>query len=349
MRIDRRNFILLAGGLHGATSNISQIDLWTQGDRGVHTYRIPALVETKKGTLIAIVDARHDSNRDLPGRISLVMRRSLDGGRTWQDSVTIRTVSEGGVGDPSLLVDRSNARIWCFHAFCPQSKPMGARVLEVHVITSDDDGLTWSAPRDLTPQLKDPSWMEMFLTSGTHVQTRRGRFLVPAAVRDATNQLTARNAYSDDHGKTWKSGPAIGPGTDESHFVELKDGTILQNMRSNGKRRAIARSTDGGVNFNGFTHDEALIDPSCNAGITTWGRLLVFTNAASTKREKLTMKISKDAGRTWSTGRVLHEGPAAYSTVIPLRGGGLGVLYERGERYAAERITFARIEKDWLS
>ena len=172
---------------------------------------------------------------------------------------------------------------------------------------------------------------------------------MPAAVRDATNQLTARNAYSDDHGKTWKIGPAIGPGTDESHFVELKDGTILQNMRSNGKRRAIARSTDGGVNFNGFTHDEALIDPSCNAGITTWGRLLVFTNAASTKREKLTMKISKDAGRTWSTGRVLHEGPAAYSTVIPLRGGGLGVLYERGERYAAERITFARIEKDWLS
>ncbi len=110
----------------------------------------------------------------------------------------------------------------------------------------------------------------------------------------------------------------------------------------------MARSTDGGVNFSAVSHDVALVDPSCNAGIVRAAKLLIFTNAASAKRERLTVKSSKDNGASWSTGKVLHEGPAAYSTVIALRDGTLGVLYERGSQYAAERITFARFRTDWI-
>ncbi|MBL8211636.1 MAG: exo-alpha-sialidase, partial [Bryobacterales bacterium] len=129
--------------------DILQLDLFHQGDQGVHTYRIPALLETRKGTLLAAADARHENTRDLPGRISLVLRRSFDRGKTWTPIQTIRSVPEGGVGDPSFLLDPRSGRIWCFHAYgppgigFPTAKPgatTGPTTLQVHAIHSDDDG-----------------------------------------------------------------------------------------------------------------------------------------------------------------------------------------------------------------
>jgi sialidase-1 len=341
----------------GPTAWIEQADLFHQGDGGVHTYRIPALIETHKRTLLAVVDARHDSNRDLPARISLVMKRSSDRGRTWSEARTIRQVPEGGVGDPSLLLDRKSGRVWCFHAYGPPgigfgNSKAGPQTIQVHAMWSDDDGATWSAPQDLTPQLRQPEWQGMFATSGTHFETSRGRFLVPLVVRDGAGLVSSRNAYSDDRGKTWKVGPAICMGSDESKAVEVTDGVVLQNLRMR-KIRTVARSYDGGITFGPPVPDGALIDPICNAGLARyrrWGRdLVVFTNAASLKRENLTVRISEDDGHVWRRSRVIHRGPAGYSTVIPLRDGTLGVLYERGNKYAAERITFARFDLDWIT
>ncbi len=354
-------FLYAAAGMAQAPL-FEQVDLLHKGGVGVHTYRIPALLETLKGTLIAVADARHDSARDLPARISLVMRRSFDGGKTWTPQRTIVPAPEGGgVGDASLLLDRQSGRVWCFHAYGPPgigfntAKPgarTGAQTLQVHAIHSDDDGNTWSEPVDLTPQIKDPLWDAMFATSGTHFQTASGRFLVPMVVRDAAHAVSSRNAYSDDHGRTWKMGASAGPDTDESKAVQLADGTVLQNMRD-GARRAVARSRDGGVTFGPLEHDPALTDPSCNAGLartSIGGReVVVFTNAASSKRENLTVRFSYDGGRTWAAARTLYAGPAAYSTVIPLRDGTLAVLYERGESSPADRITFARFAPEWVT
>lgn len=334
-----------------AATLFEQADLFRQGEGGVHTYRIPALVETKSGVLIAIADGRHDGAGDLPGRISLVMRRSFDKGRTWAPPATIRRVAEGGAGDPSLLLDRTNGRVWCFHAYGAPGVGFGtptAAALQVNAMYSDNDGETWSAPVDLSPQFRDPSWKGMFATSGTNIQLTTGRLIVPLVVRDARGVIASRNLYSDDHGKSWRAGSAAGDNTDESHAVELPDGTVLQNMR-NGKTRAIARSKDGGVTFGETTHDDALIDPSCNAGIVRLGDAVLFTNAASTKRERLTIRMSRDNARSWPVSRVIHAGPAAYSTVIALGDGTIGVLYERGERHAVERITFARFNLEWLT
>jgi len=339
-----------------------QTDLFRQGEGGVHTYRIPALIETRNGTLIAVADARYDNSRDLPGRIALVMRRSFDRGKTWSAAVTIRPAPEGGgVGDASLLLDRSNGRVWCFHAYGPPGigfdtgKP-GARTgpgtLQVHAMFSDDDGATWSAPTDLTPQIKDPAWRAVFATSGTHFTTKKGRFLVPLVVRGADGAVSARNAYSDDHGKTWRTGLPAGPATDESKAVELEDGTVLQNMRD-GPRRAIARSRDGGITFGPLEHDPALIDPNCNAGLARCRfrgkKTLIFTNAASTTRKNVTVRLSFNGGRTWPAARVLHARAAAYSTVVPLRDGTVAVLYECGETFPAEKITFARFNLEWIT
>jgi len=349
---------LLAGA---AAPFFSQTDVFREGDNSVHTFRIPALIETQKGLLIAVADARHDSDRDLPGDISLVMRRSFDAGKNWEAAKTIQKVKEGGVGDASLLLDRSTGRVWCFFNYGPPgigfmtAKPgakTGPTTLQLHAIHSDDDGATWSEAVDLTPQVKEPSWQGMFATSGTDAQTISGRFLVPLVVRDGKGIIHSLNAYSDDHGKTWKHGEPIADGTDESHNVELKDGVILQNMR-NGTHRAVARSQDGGITFGPVSHDPALIDPSCNAGITSYHQdrdnILIFTNAASTHRENLTVKLSYDSAQTWPVARTIYSGPAGYSTVIPLRDGSIGVLYERGGTHPDERITFARFNLTWVT
>jgi sialidase-1 len=186
----------------------------------------------------------------------------------------------------------------------------------------------------------------MFSTSGTHIQTSTGRYLVPLVVRDGEGVVSSRNAYSDDSGKGWRIGAAIGPGTDESKCVELPGGIIMQNMR-NGHVRAIAYSNDGGATFGPVTGDAALVDPLCNAGIIRYRHkhhdVLLFTNAASsTKRENLTMKVSEDQGKTWNVNRVLHAGPAAYSTLVELRDGSVAVLYECGETSPYSKITFER-------
>lgn len=340
----------------------SQVDLFHQGENGVNTYRIPALVQTEHGALIAVVDARYDSSHDLPGRIALVMRRSLDGGRIWHPMRTILSVPAGGVGDPALLLDRSNGRVWCFHAYGPPGigfptakagSRTGATTLQIHAIYSDDDGVTWSPDRDLTPQIKDPAWQAVFATSGTDIQLKSGRFLVPLVVRDEKGIMHSVNAYSDDHGKTWKVGRFIGEGTDESHNVELEDGVVLQNMRTHRKVRAIALSRDGGITFGPVTYDRALIDPDCNGGIASYYRashqLLIFTNAASTRRESLTVKVSYDEAQTWPQQRIVNPGPSAYSTVIVLHDGTLGLLYERGGAQSDESITFARFNIAWLA
>jgi sialidase-1 len=344
----------------GQVAFLEQVDLFTKGDAGVHTYRIPALIETAKGTLIAVADARHDNDRDLPGRMELVIRRSSDRGKIWSATKTLRKVAEGGVGDASLLLDSGTGRIWCFHAYGPPGigfptakagERTGNSTLQIHAMFSDDDGQSWSEPVDLTPQIKEPAWQAVFATSGTHIETSKHRYLIPLVVKDDRGTVSARNSYSDDGGKTWKAGAAIGSGTDESKAIELKDGTILQNLR-HGKVRSMARSKDGGATFGALEQDPALIDAICNAGLVRYQHkgsdLLVFTNAASTKRENLTVKVSPDEGKTWPYARTLHAGPAAYSTVIALGDGTLGVLYEGGDSSSVEKITFARFNLEWV-
>lgn len=336
-------------------------ELFHQGENGVSTYRIPAMIETRQGVLIAVVDARRDGNQDLPNHISLVMRRSFNLGKDWEPAHVIREANEGGVGDATLLLDRTNGRVWCFFTYGPpgigfrNSKPgtlTGPETIQIHAMSSDDQGTTWSQPIDLTPSLKKPAWQAIFATSGTDIQTESGRFLVPLVIKDEQGVVHSANAFSDDHGATWKVGELIGAGTDENHNVELPGGVILQNMR-NGHLRAIAFSHDGGVTFGPVSHDPALIDPSCNAGITRYRKgnkdVLIFTNAASEKRENLTVKISYDQGKTWPVARVVNAGPSSYSTVLKLSDGSIGILYERGKQYPAEQIVFARFKLNWVT
>ena len=146
--------------------------------------------------------------------------------------------------------------------------------------------------------------------------------------------------------------------TNESAVAELKDGSLLLNMRSyHGKnRRAIQRSTDGGLTLAALTLDDALIEPVCQASLISAlpagkrnDNRLLFSNPAATTRTRMTVRLSRDGGRTWPESRVIHEGPAAYSSLAVLGDKSIGLLYERGEARAYERITFARFHLSWLS
>ena len=340
---------------------IQTTDVFVQGEASVHSYRIPALVQTGRGTLIAVADARRDSSRDLPAHIALVIRRSSDNGRTWTPAGTLVQPPEGGVGDASLLLERGRNRVWCFFAYGPPgigfntSRPgarTGPSTLQVHAIHSDDDGQHWSEPQDLTPQIKDPTWQALLVTSGRHIQTRSGRFLLPLVVRDGAGAVSARNAYSDDAGRTWHVGESLAPGTDESKAIELKSGIIIQNFRD-GQTRLVGHSRHGGVTLYDLRHDPVLIDPVCNAGLaldTHAGKdVLIFTNPASHVREKLSVRLSSDNGQTWPDSRILFAGPAAYSTVTSLHDGTIAVLYERGDLSSTEKITFARFNLAWVT
>ncbi|MFF2761691.1 exo-alpha-sialidase, partial [Streptomyces albidoflavus] len=260
----------------GATADFTSQDIATAGTGSPH-YRIPALTRTTKGTLLAAYDAR-PTLADLPGNLGIVLRRSTDGGATWQPQQVVRKdPAPQGYGDPSLLVDRETGRIFVFYAASVNQGFFGSAtgndendpdVLQADYSYSDDDGLTWRHER-ITADIKNPAWAGMFAASGEGIQlrhgTHKGRLIQQYAIRN-NGANYAVSAYSDDHGATWKMGTPVGPGGDENKTVELSDGRVLLNNRS-APYRTVAYSTDGGVTYTPFQQDTELPDPANNGSV----------------------------------------------------------------------------------
>lgn len=347
-----------------APGTLTSQDLTVAGV-GSPYYRIPALTTSVKGTVLAAYDARPTLG-DLPSNIGIVLRRSTDGGTTWQAQQVVRKdPAPQGYGDPSLLVDRTTGRIFLFYAAGVNQGFFGSatgndesdpNVLQADYSYSDDDGLTWTHRR-ITQQIKNPAWGGMFASSGEGIQVRngayKGRLIQQYAIRN-NGANYAVSAYSDDHGATWKTGTPVGPGGDENKTVELNDGTIMLNNRS-APYRTIAYSTDGGVTYTPFVQDTELPDPANNASVMRYApdapasnpqsSWLLFSNTEATSRKNLTVKMSCDNGKTWPIKKVVDAGAAAYSTLTRLSDGRLGLLYERGNY---EHITYSSFDLKWL-
>ena len=335
-------------------------EVFVSGTEGYHTFRIPALLVTKKGTLLAFCEGRKTSRAD-HGDIDLVLKRSTDGGKTWGPLQLVH--EEGGtaaitIGNPCPVLDEDTGTVWL---------PFTRNNDDVFITHSTDDGRTWAQPVRITRDVKKPDWAWYATGPGVGIQLGRGphtgRLIIPCDHREKEKTAPSYSHvfYSDDHGKTWKLGGRVAPYTNECQVVELGDGSLLLNMRNHwgkdggrperGNRRALARSNDGGQTWSEPTFDATLVEPACQASLIRYPGAkvrLLFSNPASTRREKMTVRLSDDEGKTWPVARVLHEGPAAYSCLAVLPDGTIGCLYERGAKQPYETITFARFTLDWL-
>lgn len=342
---------------------IERQELWISGEDGYHTYRIPALAVTTKSTVLAFCEGRKHSRADA-GEIDTLVRRSVDGGNTWGESRIVTAHPGMTVGNPAPVVDRDTGTVWLLLCKNPAEggedeirKGLAERT--VWVTRSEDDGLAWADPVEITRDVKRESWT-WYATGPCHgVQLRSGRLVIPCDHRDMATTMQDEGRYShviysDDHGATWQIGGVVGQeGTNESAVVELADGSVYLNCRDQGKRgrRCAAWSRDGDLTFPEYRWEEALIEPACQGSLErldTDRKRVLFCNPASATRDTLTVKVSYDECRSWSAGKVLEPGRAAYSDLAVTPDGTVLCLYERGEASPYDRLTLARFDAAWL-
>lgn len=359
---------ILGGGTASAEPTIFQTDVFVAGESSVHTYRIPAVVTSVKGTLLAFAEARKQSSGDQTPT-DLVLKRSLDNGKNWQPmQVVVKGKDREAIMNPTPVIDRTNGAILLLCNLFPdiftQYKPGAGRQL---VLRSTDDGITWSSPLDITEQISDPKyWASLCVGPGVGIQISGGRLVVPSwhfeAGLDGT--FVDNLIYSDDGGQTWGKTPLVPGFGDESQVVELSDGSLMLNIRATGgggcethHRRKVAISSDGGRSWSKVYLDEALITPCCQGSILRYTRRsdgytknrLLFSNPAHTsQRLNMTVRLSYDEGRSWPLARTIHAGPSAYSCLTVLDDDTLGVIYETGKSLYG-KIRFARFNLEWLS
>lgn len=344
-----------------AADEPEQIPVFEAGQGGYHTYRIPSLIVSAKGTVLAFCEGRKAGRGDA-GDIDLVVKRSVDGGKSWGPTQVVWDDGPNTCGNPCPVVERSTGTIWLLltHNLGTDSEKaivdgtsQGSRT--VWVSKSTDDGVTWSAPIDITRGLKQPDWTWYATGPGVGIQLKSGRLVIPCDNKVKGNKARqAHVIYSDDKGTTWRLGGVVGPNCNESQVVERSDGSLLLNMRTYqaNNLRLVSTSTDGGLIWTKPVEDPVLIEPVCQGSILRYpgdAPRVLFSNPASKKRENLTVRLSIDDAHSWSTSRVIHAGPSAYSCLTVMQDGTIGCLYERGDKDPYQTITLARFSLDWLS
>jgi len=351
-------------------------EVFVSGTGDYHTYRIPALLVTKKGTLLAFCEGRKKSRSD-SGDIDLLLKRSVDGGSTWSSQQLVWDDKANTCGNPCPVVDQETGTIWLPMTWNRGDdredaikKNTSKDTRRVWVSRSDDDGLTWAKPAQITDTTKLPEWRWYATGPGVGIQLQKGphkgRLVIPCdhsiVSPDDPNGYNSHVIISDDHGRTWKIGGIIRPMVNECQVVELSDGTLMINMRNydpSKTTRATATSTDGGITWSKVTHDAVLVEPICQASFLRYtldsehGRnRLLFSNPASAKRgnrRDMTVRISYDEGKTWPVSKLLHPGLSAYSCLAVLPDGDIGCLFEAGQKHPYEKIVFARFSLEWLT
>lgn len=331
------------------------VGLRLPGQDMVHTYRIPGIAKTTKGTLLSVYDIRYKNSGDLPGNIDVGMSRSINGGRSWEPMKVIIDMGapheNNGVGDPSILVDPESGIIWVAALWSKGNRSISGSLTGISpdstgqlvLVKSEDDGLTWTAPVSITPQTKNPDWHVFFNGPGAGITMSNGNLVFPAQYWDEKNIPWSTIIYSVDHGVSWK-GKVKGPkmNTTESQVVEIYPGTLMLNMRDNrGRYRSVAITEDMGQTWNEHpTSFTSLPDPVCmgsimKANIKFGNKLkevLFFSNPNSfSGRSNITIKASMDLGESWPLLKQLlidENISYGYSCLVQLDDRTIGLLYE---------------------
>ncbi|WP_210586865.1 exo-alpha-sialidase [Streptomyces sp. GESEQ-35] len=339
------------------------------GDDGYASYRIPAVVATASGALLAFCEGRVESASD-HGHIDIVLKRSTDGGRTWG---ALQVVAHNGTdlaGNPApvvldtgrvLLVQVRNAA-GATEAAIVRGEVKDVDGRRVWVQHSDDEGVTWSEPREITQQVKEPGWRWYATTPGHALQLSTGRVVVPAnhtvppTGTDLGNEPQYNGGHcllSDDRGENWYLGYVDDSASDyinanETTAAELPDGRVYFNTRTDSRspgKRADAHSEDGGRTLvKPFRPQAGLTAPVCEASVLQIRDpdLLLYSGPAN-GRALMTVRASVDGGTTWRPVFTVDGLPAGYSDLVRVDAATVGLLYETGDFGPYETISFRRV------
>lgn len=343
------------------------------GDDDVSAYRIPGIVTSKKGTLLAVYDIRHNSSVDLQEYVEIGLSRSTDKGQSWEKMRVPMAFGEteglpkaqNGVGDPAILVDETTGDIWIVAAwvhglgnrrawFNSQPGMDLNHTAQLMMVKSEDDGQTWSEPMNFTAQLKDPAWYFLLQGPGRGITMKDGTIVFAAQFIGADRIPNACIIYSKDHGKNWNISTLARTNTTESQVAEIKPGTLMLNMRDNrGGSRAVSVTSDMGKTWTEHPSSRsALQEPVCmaslihvNAADNVLGKdLLLFSNPNDTKeRRNITIKASLDSGMTWKESNQLlldAEDGWGYSCLTMIDSETVGIFYES----SVAHMTFQAIK-----
>ncbi|MFC9510031.1 exo-alpha-sialidase [Streptomyces sp. NPDC057002] len=341
------------------------------GREGYASFRIPAVVATATGTLLAFCEGRVGSRDDF-GHIDVVLKRSTDGGRTWGPLQVAAENGDALAGNPApvvldtgrvLLVHVRNAALATEDAI-RRGKVSAADGRRVWVRHSDDEGLTWSAPKEITQETKKPQWRWYATAPGHAIQLSTGRIVVPAnhSLPPTGTDNGTEGRYngghcllSDDRGTTWRIG-YVDDDTDgyinanETTAAELPDGRVYFNTRNDSTSpgtRADAHSADGGQTLvKPFRPQAGLAAPVCEASVLQLRDpdVLLYSGPADPGfRALMTIRASTDGGTTWRPAFTVDGLPAAYSDLVRVDPDTVGLLYETGDFGAYETITFRRL------
>jgi len=382
----KRSLLLCAfffSALHAAEPLLEKSAVFPPGMDGIARYRIPGIVVTTKGTVLAYSEARRNNSSDW-GEIEVHLRRSADGGKTWEPTQHIahsgpriegnpHKKDDGGareqtVNNPVAIVDRETGAIEMLYCI---------NYARCFSMRSTDDGVTWSSPVEITttfePFRKHYDWKVIATGPGHGIQMKSERLVVPiwlAYGKEGDHKpSSAATIYSDDHGKTWKAGDLCLPNEgdlgnpNETMIAELSDGRVMLVSRSvsQASRKIITISADGATGWAKPVFHEQLWEPICMASIASHPSkpgTLLFSNphtlgldqdgkpvpAGRGKRENLCIKLSRDDGKTWPVNKVLDPGKAAYSDLAVLPDGTVLCLYE-----ADTSIDCARFNLEWVT
>ena len=337
------------------------VDVFTAGDNPDNKqYRIPALVLTGKGTLIAFAEARTEPWHDC-GYKWIVARRSIDNGRTWSTNIDVvgRLNTSWATGNPQAVYDSITGKVVLVYGskYLPPGKNSSC-VPGDGVFVVDDggsDGLTWGVPSNISSFIGSnviPGPGAALQTSITHP----GRLIFSGSYGAYGKDLVF---FSDDHGVTFTPSTPFLDKMDESTLVELTNGTVVINMRNAHATscdcRAYSTSNDGGLTFSPIQYDPVLIDPICEAALTKYSNFRVyFANGASTThRENLTIRRTLPNSLTWETSTYLVSPGLMFGgynsmtqrEVIPGFG---GILWERfGNDNVTDVISFTLFPLDF--
>jgi sialidase-1 len=355
--------------LAGPAPSLDKTDLFEAGKAGYTLYRVPAIVATTRGSLLAYCEARKGDGSDW-ATIDLLMRRSTDGGKSWSAPRKIAHVAgpirknpaalrqkaakpeDVTYNNPVAIVDRKGGAV--HFLFCLE-------YMRCFYQRSDDDGQTFSAPVEITATLeqfrKDYHWEAMATGPAHGIQLEGGRLLVPVWLSRGTqgnahHPSVLGTIYSDDAGKTWQRGaivanetsPLVNP--NETVAVQLADGQVMLNIRNESKehRRAVAFSPNGATDWTTPTFAADLKEPICMASLVRYDRKrLLFVNPDNLDRSRgkampgqhrdrknLTVRLSEDDGKTWPVARTIDPGMSGYSDIAVGPDGTIYCLYERG-------------------